>query len=47
MLTPTLVLQLIALACLICAAIGIPTAPSRVSLGWLGLFFWLLSVLVH
>jgi len=44
---PTLILQLIALICLLCAAVGIPTAPSRLSVGWLGLFFWLLSLLMR
>jgi len=47
MLNATVVLQVIALVCLICAALGVPSTPSRISLGWLGLFFWLLSLLMH
>lgn len=37
------VLMLIALICLFCAAVGVPS--NRVSLGWLGLFFWAISLL--
>ena len=38
-----LLLQIAALVCLVCAAIGI---PSRIGLGWLGLALWLLSLMV-
>lgn len=44
MLTLRLILTILSLICLFCAAVGV-NAP-RVSLGWLGLFFWLLSVVV-
>jgi hypothetical protein len=37
-------LQIIALICLFCAALGVPV--SRVSLGWLGMALWLLSLMV-
>jgi hypothetical protein len=39
------VLMLIAIICLFCAAIGRP-ATSPISLGWLGLFFWALDLLI-
>lgn len=39
------VLMLIALICLFCAAIN-RLASSPVALGWLGLFFWALDILV-
>lgn len=45
MMSVTLVLQIVALVCLILAALGVPS--SRVSLGWLGLSFWLASQMIH
>jgi len=39
------VLMLIAVICLLCAAIGRPVS-SPVSLGWLGLFFWALAAII-
>jgi hypothetical protein len=39
------VLMLIALICLFCAAINRP-ASAPISLGWLGMFFWALDILV-
>lgn len=39
------ILMLIAVICFFCAAIGRP-ATNPISLGWLGLFFWALAVLV-
>ncbi len=44
---PVLILQLIALICLLVAAVWNPNPPVRVSIGWLGLFFWLLSAMMH
>ena len=38
------VLMLIAVVCFFCAAIGRPASP--ISLGWLGLFFWALTLLI-
>lgn len=38
-----LLLQIVALLCLICAAFNI---PSKVSLGWAGMALWLLSLMV-
>lgn len=40
------VLLLFAVACLGLAALNVP-AGSRVSLGWLGLFFFVLVPLIH
>lgn len=37
-------LQIIAVICLFCAALNV--AAPRVSLGWLGLALWLLSLMV-
>lgn len=37
-------LEIVALVCLILAAIGIPA--SRVSLGWLGMALWLAALMV-
>lgn len=45
MLNVHFVLTLIALICFFCAAIGKPSGP--VSLGWLGLFFWALDLLIR
>lgn len=44
-----LVLLILAFICLLLASLGISTAqpPSRVHLGWLGLAFWVLSLIVH
>lgn len=39
------VLMVIAVICLFCAAIGRP-ATSPISIGWLGLFFWALDILI-
>jgi hypothetical protein len=39
------IIQLIALICLLIAALNL-LQPSRVLYGWLGLFFWLLSLMV-
>ena len=39
-----LVLMIAAVVCLFCAAIGIPS--SRVALGWLGVFFYVLTHLI-
>lgn len=38
------VLMVVGLICLLMAAFGVP--PSRVNLGWLGLAFWLLALLI-
>jgi hypothetical protein len=38
------IFEIVALICLILAAINIPV--SRVSLGWLGMAFWLLAELL-
>jgi hypothetical protein len=40
-----IVLLVIALVLLFLAAIGVPNSP-RVELGWMGMFFWLLDLLV-
>lgn len=39
------VLMLIALICLFCAAINRPN-PTPLSIGWLGMFFWALDILI-
>lgn len=39
-----LLIQIAALVCFACAALGVPS--SRVSLGWVGLFLWLLSLML-
>jgi hypothetical protein len=39
------IIQLIALACLFIAALNL-LQPSRVIWGWLGMFLWLLSLMV-
>lgn len=39
------VLQIVALICLFCAAFNIPLG-GRVTLGWLGMALWLLSLMV-
>lgn len=44
-LTAHFVLMLIALICLFCAAINRPNA-APLSIGWLGMFFWALDILV-
>jgi hypothetical protein len=44
-LTIGLFLEVLALVLLLLAGIGVP-AP-RVSLGWLGMFFWLLGTILH
>jgi hypothetical protein len=40
----TLALVIVAAILLLLAALNVPTGP-RVSIGWLGLFFWVLSTL--
>lgn len=40
----SLLLEIVALICLLVAACNVPTT-SRLSVGWLGMFFWLLSAL--
>lgn len=40
----SVVLEIVALICLLLAACSVPT--SRVSIGWLGMFFWLLAYLI-
>ena len=42
--TLSLLLQIVALVCLLLAACNVPTT-SRISIGWLGMFFWLLSAM--
>jgi hypothetical protein len=45
MISAYLILMIVALICFLLAAIGRPaTAP--ISLGWLGLFFYVLAILV-
>lgn len=39
-----LLIQIAALVCFACAALGVPA--SRVALGWVGLFLWLLSLML-
>jgi hypothetical protein len=39
------ILMLIAVICFFCAAIGRPVT-SPISIGWLGLFFWALDLLI-
>ena len=41
----SLLLQIVALVCLLLAALNVPVS-SRVAVGWLGMFFWLLSLMV-
>jgi hypothetical protein len=43
--TIQLVLVLLAFVCTLLAAIGVPS--SRIALGWLGLTFYFLSLLIH
>lgn len=45
--SPVLILQLIALLLFLGAAIYNPEPAWRVSLGWLGAFFAMLSIMVH
>jgi hypothetical protein len=40
----TLVLDILALCCFLVAAFQVPVP--RVNLGWLGLFFWMLGVIL-
>ena len=46
MVTVQLFLMVLALVLLLLAALNFSPHP-RVNLGWLGLFFWLLSVVLH
>ena len=41
--TLNLFLQVLALVCLVLAAVNTP-APSRVSFGWLGMALWILTI---
>lgn len=41
-----LLLQIIALVCLAFAAFNLFPGPNRPSWGWLGMFLWLLSLMV-
>jgi hypothetical protein len=41
----TLILLVFAFVCLMLAAFNVPTPP-RVNLGWLGMAFWCLSILI-
>jgi hypothetical protein len=45
MITINLFLMVLALVLLLCAAVRVPE-PSRVSFGWLGMFCWLLSLIL-
>lgn len=45
MLSINLLLIILSLVCLFCAAIGVPS--SRVNLGFAGLFLWLLSTVIR
>lgn len=42
--TITFALMLVAAILLLCAGVGVPNS-SKASLGWLGMFFWILSLL--
>ena len=44
MISISLILYILALVCLFLAAVGFPTP--RVNMGWLGMFFWLLGVVL-
>ena len=44
-LTVHIIFMLIAVVCFFCAAINRPS-PSPLSIGWLGLFFWALDILI-
>jgi hypothetical protein len=47
MITVNLFIQVLALVLLLLAALKIPNPePARVNLGWMGLFFWLLSITI-
>jgi len=41
----TLILMVFSFVCLLLAAFNIPTPP-RINLGWLGLAFWCLSIIL-
>lgn len=41
----TVILMVFAFVCLLLAAFNIPTPP-RVNLGWLGMAFWALSIIL-
>jgi len=41
----TLILMVFAFVCLLLAAFNIPTPP-RINLGWLGLSFWCLALIL-
>ena len=42
----SVILLVLGLICLFLAAIGVTPLNGRVNLGWLGMFFWLLAVLL-
>lgn len=42
----TLILLVFAFVCLVLAAFNVPTPP-RINLGWLGLSFWVLAVILE
>jgi hypothetical protein len=41
----TLILMVFAFVCLVLASLNVPTPP-RINLGWLGMAFWALSILL-
>jgi len=41
----SMLLEIVALICLLVAACNVPTT-ARLSVGWLGMFFWLLGALL-
>lgn len=45
MVTLHLVLMILAFVCLVLAGIGVPAVP-RVNIGWLGMAFWVLAILI-
>ncbi len=47
MITLNLVLVILALVMLALASLNVALPTQRVNIGWLGLFFWLLSTVIH
>ena len=43
--TVALIFMIVSLVCLALAAFGV-TTPPQIQLGWLGMFFWALSILM-
>lgn len=41
-----LILMIVACICLILAALSVDVTGGKVSLGWLGLFFWALTAII-